>query len=250
MPATLRKEGRIVAALPQAAPVPRLLWSYDEGDDGWVALAFEDLEGKQPSVPWQAGEFKRVLDAMTALAAALTPSPLPAGSVEPAAEAFARRLSGWNLLRSEPPSRLDGLDDWSARHLDALAALEAEAPAAVEGDTLLHFDLRADNMLIAGERVWFVDWPLACVGAAWVDVIFFAPSVAMQGGPAPEEIMARSPVCRAADPRRITAAVASVAGFFTHRALQPPPAGLPTLRAFQAAQGEVARRWLAQRMGL
>lgn len=108
---------------------------------------------------------------------------------------------------------MDGLDDWSVRHLHALAGLEREAPLAVAGETLLHFDLRADNMLLAGNRVWFVDWPLACVGAAWVDVVFFAPSVTMQGGPTPEEIMARSPACRAADPRCITAAVAAVAGF-------------------------------------
>jgi len=39
--------------------------------------------------------------------------------------------------------------------------------------------------------------------------------------------------------------VAAVAGFFTSRALQPPPPGLPTVRAFQAAQGEVTRRWVA-----
>jgi hypothetical protein len=29
-------------------------------------------------------------------------------------------------------------------------------------------------------------------------------------------------------------------------ALRPPPPGLPTLREFQAAQGAVARRWLAE----
>ncbi|MCB0099020.1 MAG: hypothetical protein KDE46_24975, partial [Caldilineaceae bacterium] len=36
---------------------------------------------------------------------------------------------------------------------------------------------------------------------------------------------------------------------FTHRAVQAPPPGLPTRRAFQAAQGEVAWVWLAQRTG-
>jgi hypothetical protein len=41
-----------------------------------------------------------------------------------------------------------------------------------------------------------------------------------------------------------------VAGFFTRQALLPPPPGLPTLRAFQRAQGEVARAWLARRAGL
>jgi len=34
-------------------------------------------------------------------------------------------------------------------------------------------------------------------------------------------------------------------GDFTSQALLPPPPGLPTVRAFQAAQGQVARSWLA-----
>jgi hypothetical protein len=73
--------------------------------------------------------------------------------------------------------------------------------------------------------------------------------VTMQGGPPPEEVIARHPACPLADPDAITAAVAALAGYFTHRALQPPPPGLPTLRAFQEAQGAVAREWLAQRTG-
>jgi hypothetical protein len=48
----------------------------------------------------------------------------------------------------------------------------------------------------------------------------------------------------------VNAAIASFAGFLSYFALQPPPPGLPTLRAFQGAQGEVARRWLRERTGL
>ena len=59
-----------------------------------------------------------------------------------------------------------GLDGWSERNLAALAALEAEAPAAAAGDTLLHLDLRADNLLLTPERVLVVDWPHARVGAS------------------------------------------------------------------------------------
>src|SRR4029453_1969895 len=50
-PALLRAEAQITAALPASAPSPRLLWSYD--DQGWVALAFEDIQGKLPTLPWQ-----------------------------------------------------------------------------------------------------------------------------------------------------------------------------------------------------
>jgi aminoglycoside phosphotransferase (APT) family kinase protein len=247
VPAIHRREAQVVAALPAAAPVPRLLWSHDDPGTGWVLLLFEAVAGRTPAQPWRAEELERVLAALVELGAALTPAPLAPPAVKRASEAFGTQLCGWGPLLAEGPATRSRLDPWSARHLEALAALEAEAPAAVAGDTLLHFDVRADNMLLTPERIWFVDWPLACVGAPWVDVVFFAPSVAMQGGPPPEALIARHPAARAADPAALTAVVASVAGFFTHRALQPPPPGLPTVRAFQAAQGAVARAWLAQR---
>ena len=242
-PGIYRQEAAVVAALPVSASVPRLLWSFDEGDGGWVALVFEDVDGRPPAQPWQPEELDRVLDALVTLSADLTPSPI---RIQSARSMFANSICGWQLLRAEQPAQLD---PWSIRHLDALADLENTAPVAVAGDTLLHLDVRADNLLLTPDRVYLVDWPHACVGAAWVDLVCFAPSVAMQGGPDPETLMARHPGARAADADAVTAAVASLAGFFTHRALQPPPPGLPTVRAFQAAQGVVAREWLVDRTG-
>ncbi len=52
--------------------------------------------------------------------------------------------------------------------------------------------------------------------------------------------------CRLADRNAITASLAAIAGYFTY---QPPPLGIPTVRAFQAAQGAVRRKWLAERTG-
>jgi hypothetical protein len=207
------------------------------------------VAGQHPAQPWQPDELERVLEAMVLLSDALTPSPLSPAISRLASDEFRTNLCGWRRLRDEQPSRLAQVDGWSLRHLEGLIKLEAAAPAAVAGNTLLHFDLRADNMLLTPAQVWFVDWPHACVGAAWVDVMFFAPSVTMQGGPPPEEILARHPASSRADPAAITAAIASMAGFFIHRSVQPPPPGLPTVRAFQAAQGVVACEWLAQRTG-
>ncbi len=239
-----RREAAIVRGMPPDAPVPRLHWCYDEGEGGWVLLLFEDVEGRHPAQPWRDDELDRVLDALVALGNRLTPSPIAARC---AGEMLDREVSGWRLLQSEPHP---GLDPWSRRHLDTLGGFEANAPGAVAGTTLLHFDLRADNLLLTSDRVFVVDWPHACVGAAWLDVVAFAPSVHMQGGPDPETLLQRHPAISTADPDAVTAAIAAIAGFFTHRALQPPPPGLPTLRAFQAAQGEVARQWLAQRTSL
>jgi hypothetical protein len=44
----------------------------------------------------------------------------------------------------------------------------------------------------------------------------------------------------------VAALVCAMAGYLTERSLQPPPPGLPTLRAFQAAQATIARRWLTE----
>ena len=226
--------------------MPRLLWFHDEGEEGWVVLVFEDVHGRSPAEPWRAEELDRSLDALAALARLLTPSPLPRTTVS-GVDGWPIIAGGhWRKLVEERPARLDG---WSLRHLDRLAELEAEAPAAADGDTLLHLDLRADNLLLTPDRVVVVDWPHARVGAPWVDLLFFAPSVAMQGGPPPEELLSRYPPARHADPAAITAVVCAIAGFFVGEGLRPPAPGLPTLRAFQAAQGEVAREWLACRTG-
>ena len=245
-----RREISIVTVLPGAAPAPRLLWSYDEGEGGWVVLAFEDVEGRHPTQPWRTDELDRVVAAMEDLSMLLTPSPLPAAMAGTAGYMFATDIQGWRRLRDETPSRLDHVDEWSRRHIEALVAIEETVSGVLEGDTLLNNDLRADNILLTPERTWFVDWPHASVGPPWLDVVTFAPSVTMQGGPPPEEVISRHGACRTADTHAITAVVVALAGYFTHKAVQPPPPGLPTVRAFQDAQGVVAREWAAQRTGL
>ena len=249
-PGMHRREAQVLGAMPDGVAVPRLLWTYDDEESGWVLLVSQDIEGRHPRMPWRMEELDRVVDGLARLADALTPSPLPVSQVRSARGAFCRSINGWRQLAVGPPSDLDRLDQWSQRNLDSLIELESQAPDAVDGDTLLHLDVRADNILLTANEVWIFDWASACVGAPWVDAIGFAPSVAMQGGPPPEETVARHPAARSADPSHITAAAAAIAGYFTHRALQPPAPGLPTLREFQAAQGEVARNWLAQRARL
>ena len=147
------------------------------------------------------------------------------------------------------PASLDELDDWSRRHLGRLAGLESRWAAAALGNTLLHNDVRADNLLITASGVLFVDWPHACIGAPWFDVVAFAPSVAMQGGPDPEWLLAQAPSAAGADPDAVTAVVAAVTGYFVRQSLRPAPRGLPTVRDFQAAQGRHALRWLRHRTG-
>jgi len=249
-PGMHRREAQVLAEMPDGVDVPCLLWSHDDEESGWVLLVFQDIEGRHPQMPWRLDELDRVIDGLVRIADALTPSPLPVSQARSARRAFQRSINGWRQLAEGPPSDMDRLDGWSRRNLEGLVELESQAPDAVDGDTLLHLDVRADNILLAEGRVWLFDWASACVGAPWVDAVGFAPSVAMQGGPPPEQVVARHPAIHAADPDHVTSAVVAVAGYFTRGALQPPPPGLPTLREFQAAQGAVARDWTAARTGL
>jgi aminoglycoside phosphotransferase (APT) family kinase protein len=238
-----RREARIAAALPAAVPAPRLLAALDE--DGWVLLLFEHIDGRLPAQPWVASELARVLDATAHLASVLTPSPIDA----PGVGEFHRDLfQGWRRLASDPGD-LAWLDPWARRHRANLAVLEADWEVAAQGRTLAHGDLRADNILLTADRVLFVDWPGACLAASWWDLVGMLPSVQMQGGPPPEDVFDRHPAARGADPDAVTAVVAAFAGYFLHSSAQPAPPGLPTLRAFQAAQGEAALAWLRVRTG-
>lgn len=234
-----RQEARIAAALPSAAPTPTLLGSYDDGT--WVALVYEDVEGRHPVTPWLPDELRRVQAALTELAAVLTPSPLRSPT---AADALAHDFAGWRRMAAEPPA---DLDPWLAEHLADLVALADRALHALAGDTLVHTDIRADNILLgAGGRVTVVDWPSACRGPAWLDQLLLLVNVRLYGGhDAPallEEYAAGAGVCRA----DLTAVLAAIAGYFTDGARRPAPPGLPTLREFQRVQSEAVQSWLRE----
>jgi aminoglycoside phosphotransferase (APT) family kinase protein len=246
-PGIHRAEARTMVVLPRSAPAPRMLWSLDR--DGWVALAFEDVDGAHPTLPWRPGELARVLAMVADLADALTPAPPGLPTV---ADRLRDSFVGWRRLTAAHAAGDDdlaGLDPWAARHLERLADLEAGWPEAARGPTLLHADLRADNLLLTPTRVVAVDWPWACVGAAWVDLLLLLPSVAMQGGPDPEPTFAAHPLAAGADPEAVTAMLAAVAGYLVGASRLPAPPGLPTLRAFQLGQGLAALEWLRRRTG-
>lgn len=133
--------------------------------------------------------------------------------------------------------------------IEELVELESPWPESVRGDALVHLDVRADNLLLTPDRVFVVDWPWAAVGAPWLDLVAMLPSVAMQGGPDPDQLWRAHPLGRQVDDDRVDAFIAALAGLFVHAALLPPAPGIPTLRAFQAGQGEQALAWLARRRG-
>jgi aminoglycoside phosphotransferase (APT) family kinase protein len=237
-----RREAAVVRLLPAEVPAPRHLFTYDDG--AWIALAFENVEGCQPQIPWRADELERVLNALAELADALTPTPVELPSFAAHWQGDFRGLR--TLLEA---GDTDGLDPWLAANLERLAELEAGWPAASVGETLLHTDIRADNLLLTEDRVLVVDWPDATIGAAWVELVCFLPSVSLQGGPRPWEVFDGHPAARGADPAAVDAMIAALTGLFVERGRREVHPALPALRPFQTAQGIEAARWLERRLG-
>ncbi len=247
-PVLARAEVRAAAALPAGVPAPRLLWSGDDGD--WVLLGFEVAAGRPPLLPWEPSELRMVLDALRALADA---EPVAGHGLPQTSDQLAPDFCGWRTIAALPAVELDALTTWAGEtgtwvrdRLDDLVAWEGGASAACAGTALVHGDLRADNVLIDHDhgRVALIDWPHASVGAPWLDLAFMLPSVAMQGGGRPQDLFWAEPVASGLEPERLRAAVAGLAGYFAHGALQPAPVGIPNLRRFQRAQAEQAVAWL------
>ncbi|MFJ8578478.1 phosphotransferase family protein [Micromonospora sp. NPDC093277] len=237
-----RVEAQIAAALPSAAPAPRLLGSYDDGD--WVALVFADVEGRPPVTPWAAGELAAVLSTLEAMADALTPTSI---AVAPTAtEQLARDFAGWRRIAEDPPV---DLDPWARPRLAELCAAADRGLTALAGETLCHLDIRADNLLISPDgTVNVVDWPWACRGSAWLDSLMILINVQVYGGHDPEALLRDLPLAAGVDPADLTGVLAGFTGFFLDGSRLPPPTGIPTVRAFQRAQGDALLRWLDRRL--
>ncbi|MFD6177360.1 MULTISPECIES: aminoglycoside phosphotransferase family protein [unclassified Isoptericola] len=252
-----REEARRAALLPDGVPTPRFLWSADvagDGGDDWVALGFETLASRAPRMPWVDDDLRAVLDLAGRLAEhRVAAGLLPDFETELPADRTQR-------LAAELPRGLASYDPWLAAHLDRLADLEQGARAAVAGDALVHGDLRGDNALLvdaplvdrpggaAGTRALAVDWPNAARGAAFCDLVGMLPAIRLEGGPTPEEALALRPLPAGTAEGAVTAYLVALTGYFVHSSLQPPVPGIPHLRAFQRAQGEVCVAWLRRRL--
>jgi hypothetical protein len=135
---------------------------------------------------------------------------------------------------------------WIALVLQDIADRQAQLPwRAAELQQVAALDRLADALTPAPVPVPSVGERL---GAEFTDLVLFAPSVGLQGGPQPAELITSSRSGGAASPHAVTALVCALAGYLTESSLRPPPPGLPTIRAFQAAHATIARHWLTERL--
>lgn len=245
-PRLLRMEAAIAADLPETVPAPRLRFDYDNGD--WVVLAFDDVEGSTPPMPWTLDDAHAVLATVAQMLRTLSPSPLPHAPT--ALDHLRGDLLSWTRLAADPPP---DLDPWERAHLDRLASL-GEAVVVPDGPmsgmTLLHLDLRADNILIGPDRqVTVVDWPWGSLGPAWADPLILGVDLLVYGHHDPEPLLTEHGLLDSADPDGVTGFLLGLAGMWAEAYRRPPPPGLGTLRPFQRAFHDAALAWGRRRAG-
>ena len=242
-PGIHRKEAAVTAALPAGVPAPALIGTYDDGE--WVALVLSDVEGRHPHIPWRVVEVRLVLDAL--LQTARQPLPLELSRLPTLESELADPFRGWTRIRRNPP---EDCDPWILRNLDRLERLAEQGLRDVAGSSLAHTDVRADNIIItATNGAVLVDWPWAAVGAAWVDAVTVLVNVRVFD-PAfdVDAMLASHDVFTAANAIKVNGFLSGLAAYFIDAARQPPPPGLPTVRAFQQQQGEAVIHWLRDRL--
>ncbi len=235
--ASYREEARKLAALPADVPAPRLLWTHD-GDD-WVVLGLEHVEARAPRRPWCQADLTASLDMLEATAAALTPAP-EGLDLDSFATEFESFPAHWDHIRATRPD---------LPHLEEAAALAARYLEVADGSTLVHTDVRDDNILLASDgRVLMCDWNWPVVGAAWLDTLLLL--IGPRGdGLDVEAVLAERPLTRDVPAEHIEIMLALLAGYFLRQSDDPVPPTSPYVRDAQRWQGEVVWDWLSERRG-
>ena len=233
-----REEARKLAALPADVAAPAAAVAARRRLGGARA-------GVRRGAPPRAGRGGRptstaCLDVLEEVAGALTPAPAELGL-----DAFADELADWPAYWDHVRATRPDLP-----HLEEAAALAAGFAEVAGGDTLVHTDVRDDNMLHRHRRAGAVlRLELAGrSGAAWLDTLFLL--IGPRGDGLDVEARARR---AAAAARRAGRARRHRAGagrrLLPEVSRRPGAADLAVHPRAQRWQGEVCWDWLCERRG-
>jgi Ser/Thr protein kinase RdoA (MazF antagonist) len=142
-------------------------------------------------------------------------------------------------LLADHPMDLDSYDLY-------VAARAGLAEAALDGDTLLHADFHAGNLLVGRDQLYLIDRGLACRGEAWVETALLIPRL-ITGGHTLEQaeaLAAQVPAFKAA-PQEAVSGLAAVWSLFREFVARYGPEHNPASLAAAAAAG---RAWVVHRM--
>ena len=222
---------RRICELVQESFLPKFIgWDGRE----FPILILEDISAGHTAPPWSEEYVDRVFRLLDTLAAVKMPDNFPA------LVNYAEPFNGWQeIARNRSPFSKLGLvsAEWLERALPVL--IEAETGIDLTGDSLVHTDMRSDNICFHQDHTLLVDWNWACKGNPKFDLISWLPSLHAEGGPPPWEFTLDEPKL-----------IAMQAGYLARRASRPPMNQPASIRQLQLAQLRSALPWAAKALGL
>ena len=251
------REAEVLAALPLAVPAPRLVGAgevtaEDGGGQPWRVVVTEAASGAIP-LPWTERSFAAVHDACVAAAAALDPAPAALapglGTVTGDYAVDAEILAVFPDLAAGRTSPAAGQPPWLTARAGDLEELVATAERVLQGTTATHGDLRADNVLVDGDRAVLVDWNFLALGPPWLDLAGLLPAARADGVDA-DAWVRRSPLLRDVDPVDVDVWLAVLAAYMLANVGKPLwPGAPPALRVHQRRYARLFLDWLGDRRG-
>lgn len=196
-------------------------------------LLIEDLSQAYWPPPWRTGDVAKIAAALKNIWSHTIPN-------LPFLKDNQLLIDGWHQVAIDPVPFLNlGLvtAEWLEQSLPVLLSINAEK--TVDGSSLLHLDIRSDNLCILDARVVLVDWNHAHIGNEKFDLGAWLPSLTAEGGPSPESILPQ-----AGDIAGI------ISGFFASRAGLPPIKDAPFVRQVQLQQLKTALPWAIRALDL
>ena len=210
--------------------LPDLL-GWDGGD--FPILILEDLSHAGTVPPWTEEAIERVFALLEVLARTQLPD-----TFRPLTS-YPEPFEGWHQIAKAPAPFLR-LGLVAPRWLDAALPdlLQAEKAADLRGDSLVHTDLRSDNIFFHRDLTMLIDWNWACRGNPKFDLVSWLPSLHTEGGPPPWDFTLDEPNL-----------IAMQTGYLAHR-VATPPHGNESIRRLQERQLRSALPWAAKALGL
>lgn len=257
-----RRESEVVPLLPDGMPVPRLLAAGDVTADSsggaggdvppgsgdstdWHVLVYEAVDGRMPGTPWTEDDLAAV-ESSCATSARLLSAGFPPGMAGTSvAEDILSTPSPFLEVADGGPAPwfLPGMTAARARRFQQ--CLE-DSPRALAGTSVLHGDLRPDNILIRSGRALFCDWNFLGTGAAWIDWVGVLP-YARGGGIDVEAWLRRSTLTCDVPPEHIDAFLAALLAYMVNSGNAPEVGASPQLRSHGRHTARLIFEWVLSR---
>lgn len=224
--------------------------------DDWHILLLEDL-GPKSAPPWTPGLTRHVAQAFAGFHRAnlgqswpewLLASRTSVGQLT--WERVALASDDMRLIAAFAREQRQAAHVWLKAAQPLLEQLLAPCAALPGPATLVHHDLRSDNLRFVQGRLRMFDWPSSSVERHEWDLVGLAQSITVDGGVLPEQTIAWYSEHMGTDTTALDAVISWYLAFFAHAAYLDDLPGLPRLRRFQRQQLRIMLCWAARRFNL